>query len=123
MKTIYGIKQKYDLKDCVRYYSAINGKGEPCNEQVGYINSVEYGCNLKGEIELAYVVSDWIGCRSGHIVSQERIIKRVKPKIKNYGYKEYIQRCITGNEKKIASLLKQNKEYTKTLKEFEDEEH
>ena len=121
MKTMYGIKQKYNLKDYVKYYQARNGDGKPCNEQYGYINGIEYRCNIKGEIELSYSIRDFIGSSSGYLVSQEAIIKRATPKAPNYGYRDYLKARITGDEKSIKCLEKRIKETKKTLEELDNE--
>ena len=121
MKTMYGIKQKYDLKDYVKYYQSRDGKGNLCNEQFGYINGIEYKTNLKGEIELTYVISEFIGCSGGYCVSQKAIIKRATPKVPNYGYREYLKNRIKQSETSIKCLEKRIKEDNQTLKELDDE--
>lgn len=121
MKTIYGIKQKYNLKDYVKYYQSRNGDGKPCNEQYGWINGIDYRCNIKGEIELSYTISDFIGSSSGYLVSQEAIIKRATPKEPNYGYRGYLKNKIKQSENSIKCLEKQIKQDTQTLKELDDE--
>lgn len=123
MKTMYGIKQKYNLKDYVKYYRSRDGKGNLCNEQFGYINGIEYRTTLKGEVELTYVISDFIGCSGGYCVSQKAIIKRATPKEPNYGYREYLKNKIKQSENSIKSLEKQIKQDTQTLKELDDENH
>ena len=76
-KIIYKIKQEYDVKDYVEYYQSRNHKGEMCNEQVGYINSVEYRVDSNGEIKLRYSIGSVLGSSCGYIVPQEAIIGKV----------------------------------------------
>jgi len=78
MKTMYGIKQKYNIGDCVEYYSAHNYKGAYCNEQIGYITCVQYSYSSEG-MELHYVISSGLAnyC-GGHLVRQEAIIRKLK---------------------------------------------
>lgn len=121
MKTMYGIKQKYNLKDYVKYYRSRDGKGNLCNEQFGYINGIEYHTTIKGEVELTYVLGDFIGERGGYCVSQKSIIKRATPKEPNYGYREYLKNKIKQSENSIKCLEKQIKQDTQTLKELDDE--
>lgn len=116
-KTIYGIKQKYNPKDYVKYYSSRNGKGEPCNEQFGYINCVEYRCNVKGEIELRYTIGDFIGATSGVLITQEAIIEKAKQPNPKYGYKEYLEYQIKCNEAGIKNLQEQKARNLKALYE------
>ena len=118
MKTIYGIKQKYNLKDYVEYYQSTNGKGQHCDEQFGYINKMEYRCNTKGDIELVYVVSDFVGSSSGFCVKPENIIRRATPKVPNYGLKEFLENKIKTNERHMERLEEQIKQDTKALKEL-----
>ena len=80
MKTIYGIKQKYNLKDFVKYYQSKNQKGEPCNVQYGYIVSVHYSLNDVGEPSLEYVVNQSPFCSGGYVVSPSSIIRKATPK-------------------------------------------
>ena len=121
MKTMYGIKQKYNLKDYVKYYQSRNSDGKPCNEQFGYINEVCYRANVKGEIELHYSIGDFIGSSSGYLVSQNAIIKRIKPKTPNYGYREYLKHQISCNEYGIKTLQQKLKENKKKLEDFDNE--
>lgn len=121
MKTIYDIKQKYNLKDYVKYYQSRNGNGDLCNVQFGYINAIEYRTMLNGEVELKYIIGDFVGCSSGYCVSQKAIIKRATPKIPNYGYREYLKQKIVCDEKSIKCLEKRIKETKKTLEELDHE--
>lgn len=121
MKTMYGIKQKYNLKDYVKYYRSRDGKGNLCNEQFGYINGIEYHTTLNGEVELTYVLGDFIGERGGDCVSQKSIIKRATPKVHNYGYRDYLKNRIKQSETSIKCLEKRIKEDNQTLKELDDE--
>ena len=119
MKTIYGIKQHYDLKDYVEYYSAIKSKDRtPCNEKFGYINRVEYECTLDGKIRLAYVIGDFVGSTSGSLVTEDRIIRKAIPDNTDYGYKEYLKYKITCNQSSIKSLEKEIKDLNKKLAEI-----
>lgn len=120
MKTIYGIKQKYNLKDYVEYYQSKNGRGEACNKQYGWISCVEYRCTLEGEIRLTYVITDFIGSTSGYCIDQDSIIKRATPKIPNYGFRDYLRNKIEQNENNIEILKKQIEHDTQTLKELLD---
>lgn len=120
MKTIYGIKQKYNLKDYVQYYQSRDGNGNLCNKQYGYITRVEYSVNIKGEIVLTYVIAEFIGCSSGYCVPQKAIIKRATPKVPNYGYREYLQHCIKVSENIISTQQKEKERYLKTLEELDD---
>ena len=121
MKTMYGIKQKYNLKDYVKYYKSRNGNGVLSNEQFGYINSIEYSVTLKGEVELTYVISDFIGCSSGYCVPQKAIIKKVKPKVPNFGYREYLLANIKRNECIIKNSQEEIKNDMKKLGDFDNE--
>ena len=121
MKTMYGIKQKYNLKDYVKYYQARNGKGEPCNEQYGWISGIEYRCDVKGEIKLTYIIADYIGSSCGHCVRPDAIIKRATPKVPNFGYREYLKATISCDEHSIKCLEKRIKESKKTLEELDNE--
>lgn len=80
MKTIYGIKQKYNLKDFVKYYQSKNNKGEPCNVQYGYIVSIYYELNVQGEPRLNYVVCESPFYGGGYIISPNNIIRKATPK-------------------------------------------
>ena len=121
MKTLYGIKQKYNLKDYVMYYQATDGDGQPCNKQYGWVNDIDYRCNIKGEIELSYSISDYIGSSSGYLVSQKAIIKRATPKELNQSYREYLKNKIKQSEKSIKCLEKRIKEDTQALNELDKE--
>lgn len=121
MKTLYGIKQKYNLKDYVKYYQSKNGDGKPCNEQYGWVNGIDYRCNIKGEIELSYSISDFIGSSNGYLVSQEAIIKRAKPKELNFGYREYLKNKIKHSENTIKCLEMRIKEDKQALNELDKE--
>lgn len=121
MKTLYGIKQKYNLKDYVAYYQSRNGDGQLCNKQYGWVNGIDYRCNIKGEIELTYTISDFIGSSSGYLVRQEAIIKRATPKELNYNYREYLKNIIKRSENSIERLKKQIKEDTQKLSELDKE--
>ena len=122
MKTIYGIKQKYYLKDYVEFYSARDGNGNRCNIQFGYINSVEYELNVKGEPELRYSVGKFIGHISGgYLISQDAIIKGATPKVPNFGYIEYLEEQIKCNDEGIKNLIKKKEENLKRLKELKNQ--
>ena len=121
MKTLYGIKQKYNLKDYVKYYQSRDGNGKPCNVQFGWISGIEYRCNVKGEIELTYILADYIGASCGHCIRPDAIIKRATPKVPNYGYRDYLKARITCDENSIKSLEKRIKESKKTLEELDNE--
>ena len=101
---MYGISQKYNLKDYVEFYSAHNGNGKPCHERFGYIVGIEYRCDRTDKVELSYVISDFIGSSGGIIVSQDQIIKKHEPKVKDYGYKEYLENKIKAEERMRALL-------------------
>ena len=119
MKTIYGIKQKYDLKNYVRFYASRNGKGERCNEKCGYINEVTYSVALNGEIQLTYAIGDVLGLVSGStIVPEEAILGKTKEPVKNYNYKKFLENRIKNNEKQVKELLRENKRIEKQLEEF-----
>ena len=118
-KTIYGIKQKYNLKDYVRYYSAIDQDGNFCKPEEGWINNVEYGCNLNGEIELTYIIGDFVGSSSGHCVSPNRIIKKTKPKVDGSSYKNYLKYRLKCNEASTKRLNEEHKELIKKIEELD----
>lgn len=119
MRTVYGIKQKYQLKDFVKYYQSTNAEtGEPTNIQFGYITSVTYEVNYSGQIELRYTIHEhpFGGC--GYIVTPDRIIRKAMPKdlssiIKYYNFA--IRRC---DEKRIC-IDKLKQEFIDKKKEIE----
>ncbi len=121
-KKIYGIKQKYNIKDYVKYYRGTDGNGKPCNIQFGYINAVSYECNIKGEIELSYTLCDYIGARGGYLIRQKSIIRRAREKVKNYGYRDYIKAQIATDTRSIEVLTEKIKKWKKTLEELDKEE-
>lgn len=117
---MYGIKQKYNLKDYIAFFSARDGNGQYCCEEKGFINSVEYSCNNKGEIELSYVVSNYIGSNSGHLIPEEAIIRKEEPKDPNYGYREYLKSRVQIGNFKMKEAEKDIKHYTKLLEELDN---
>lgn len=56
---MYGIKQKYNLREHVEFYRSRNNRGELCNEQDGYIVEITYFVDRDdGKTKLRYTISE-----------------------------------------------------------------
>ena len=113
------MEQKYLMMDYVEYHPSTNAKGEPIgNTEFGYVNGIHYGYNANRELELRYVISEYIGAHRGNIVLQSQIVRKAEPKGPDYGYREFLRDRIAICESQILDWQRQKRDCEKELGEL-----